>query len=106
MARIDGSTGWCVCLLGVGGSFGKYLCDEAAEKIFTAPQVITGGTIYPPGKAVVQDGGYIISGRWPYASGCHHCDWLAAACHVFEMARGDWLARFPNCVGSTYRVRT
>ncbi len=84
VARIDGSTGWCVCLLGVGGSFGKYLCDEAAEKIFTAPQVITGGTIYPPGKAVVQDGGYIISGRWPYASGCHHCDWLAAACHVFE----------------------
>src|SRR5262249_54505110 len=35
-------------------------------------------------KAVLQDDGYLVSGRWPYASGCQHSRWLLALCHVIE----------------------
>lgn len=85
VARIDGSAGWCVFIGSASCALGAFLCDTAAEKIYSAdPDVITGVVVFPPGKAVVRDGGYLVSGRWPYASGCHHCAWMAVACNVFE----------------------
>ena len=85
VSRIDGSTGWCVFIGAGSASFGAFLSDEAAEKVYgTDPQVITSTVVYPPGKAVVRDGGYVVSGRWPYGSGCHYCAWSGVMCNVFE----------------------
>jgi alkylation response protein AidB-like acyl-CoA dehydrogenase len=68
-----------------GPTFVSFLSDEAAENIYgTQPNSLVGGGIFPPGKAVVHDGGYVVSGRWPYASGCHHSAWLVGVCNVFE----------------------
>ena len=85
VSRIDGSTGWCAFIGAATPALGAFLSDEASEKIYgTDPHVITGGAFFPLGKAVVRDGGYVVNGRWPYASGCHHCAWLQAVCNVFE----------------------
>jgi alkylation response protein AidB-like acyl-CoA dehydrogenase len=35
-------------------------------------------------KAVVVDGGYIVNGRWRFASGSEHCPWLGGHCAVIE----------------------
>ena len=29
-------------------------------------------------------GGYRVSGRFPFVSGCQHCEWLWAGCTVIE----------------------
>jgi alkylation response protein AidB-like acyl-CoA dehydrogenase len=85
IARIDGSTGWCVLIGGANPLFVAPLADEVLEEIFGRdPHCITGSTFFPYGKAVVRDGGYVVSGRWPYASGCHHCTWYFVLCTVFD----------------------
>ena len=38
----------------------------------------------PTGNAIPAGGGYIISGRWGYASGVDHCVWMLGACAVVE----------------------
>ena len=89
IARIDGSTGWCAWINGGNALLANPLADHVAEEIFGRdPHAITGGTFFPYGKAVVRDGGYAVSGRWPYASGCHHCTWFFVLCNVVD---GDQL---------------
>jgi indole-3-acetate monooxygenase len=85
LARIDGSAAWCVWIASTNPCFVKNLPDQTAEEIFASdPDVITACVLFPYGKAVVRDGGYVVSGRWPYASGCQHCAWLFCFCNVFE----------------------
>lgn len=85
IARIDGSTGWCVFIAGGNPLLGAFLADEASEKVFGSdPQVITAGVVHPYGTAVVSDEGYRVAGRWPYASGCQHSSWVFCCCQVFD----------------------
>lgn len=79
----DGATGWT---LGIGAgttSVAAYLRDDVAREMF-APGVIWGGPIAPSGRAVIAEGGYRVTGRWSFASGCQHCDWLVAGTLVFD----------------------
>jgi alkylation response protein AidB-like acyl-CoA dehydrogenase len=97
LACIDGSTAWCVWIASGNPVYvGRCLTDESAEAVFGRdPQVATAGVVAPYGRAVVQDGGYLVSGRWPYASGCQHSTWLFCCCtvcdgdHVRRTAGGD-----------------
>jgi alkylation response protein AidB-like acyl-CoA dehydrogenase len=86
LARIDGSTAWCVWIASGNPVYvGRCLADESAEAVFgQSPQVATAGVVAPYGRAVVQDEGYLVSGRWPYASGCQHSTWLFCCCTVCD----------------------
>ena len=42
--------------------------------------VIIAGAINPTGSIAAVDGGYRVSGRWSFASGCEHADWLFGNC--------------------------
>ncbi len=85
IARIDGSTGWCAFIGAVVSVFGAFLPDAVSEQIFGSdPEIVLGGALFPLGTATVCDGGYRVSGRWSYASGCHHCTWLLGGCMVLD----------------------
>lgn len=85
VARLDGSTGWCAFIGGAGGLVGAYLANQTAEVMFGRdPLAIMAGSVAPAGRATVAAGGYLVSGRWPYASGCQHCTWLFGFCQVFD----------------------
>jgi indole-3-acetate monooxygenase len=86
LARLDASTAWCVWIASGNPVYvGRCLPDEGAEAVFGRdPQVATAGVVAPYGRAVVQDGGYVVSGRWPYASGCQHSTWLFCCCIVYD----------------------
>ena len=85
ISRIDGAAGWCVMIGGCYGAFGGYLSSPAAREIYGAdPRVITGGAFRPFGRAVVVDGGYRVTGRWPLGSGCQHCAWMVGGCQILD----------------------
>ena len=82
LAKIDGSVGWCTMIGATGGLVSAYLPENIARTIYGSdPYVITGGALAPTGKAVAVDGGYRVSGRWQFNSGCQHCSWLMGALH-------------------------
>ena len=83
LARADGSVGWTV-LLGSSAPliFGN-LPAESFDAVFTEnPDLALAGTFNPTGVATPEDGGYRVTGRWSFASGCQHADWLLAHCFV------------------------
>lgn len=85
IARIDGSTGWCTWIGNVNTLFVIPLADEAVATIFGKDRRgVTGSAFFPPGKAEYRNNGYVVSGRWPYASGCQHCTWYFVLCNVFD----------------------
>jgi alkylation response protein AidB-like acyl-CoA dehydrogenase len=85
VARADGAVGWCVAIGGEYGVFGGYLSPDAAREIYGSdPLVITGGAFRPTGQAVVVDGGYRVTGRWPLGSGCQHSAWIVGGCRILD----------------------
>lgn len=85
LARIDGSTGWCSFINGGSPISVAFLQGEAAEAIFGGgARTILSGTTLPFGRAVPCAGGYRVSGRWAYASGCWHSTWHLAFCNIYE----------------------
>jgi alkylation response protein AidB-like acyl-CoA dehydrogenase len=81
LGRIDGSVGW-TAMIGNGGSlFASSLPQETYERVYeNGPSVILAGSTQPAGTAVATAGGWRVSGRWPFASGCQHADWMAGFC--------------------------
>ncbi|MET8824427.1 acyl-CoA dehydrogenase family protein [Streptomyces sp. NPDC004610] len=49
--------------------------DEAQDEIFTSPDVRVGGTLIPGSKAAAVDGGYVVNGNSPFATGCQDAHW-------------------------------
>jgi alkylation response protein AidB-like acyl-CoA dehydrogenase len=88
ISRVDGSAGWCQMISGSLSAFGGYLPMAGAQQIFGCdPLAAVGGHFAPFGQAVVEPGGYRVTGRWPLASGCQHCAWLVGNCRVVDCNR-------------------
>jgi len=84
VAMADGSTGWCA-MIGTANNFASGCMNEAgAKEIFADPSAPTAGIAAPAGAAVRVDGGLRVSGRWAFASGIAHCEWVWAGCLVME----------------------
>jgi len=84
LTYIDASAGWClmVATTAVGLPAG-FLPDLAIAKILAGGRVPPAAVaIIPSGVATPVDGGYRLSGRWPFASGVRHAEWLTAGCWV------------------------
>ncbi|MEU9603410.1 acyl-CoA dehydrogenase family protein [Streptomyces sp. NPDC048057] len=70
-----GSAGY-VAMIQIGNAFiASLFPDEAQDEIFTSPDVRVSGTLIPGSKAVPVDGGYVVNGNSPFASGCQDADW-------------------------------
>jgi alkylation response protein AidB-like acyl-CoA dehydrogenase len=87
LARADGSTGWVAMIGASTGVISAYLPEDVSREIYR-PGVVTGGVVAPRGTAVAAGDGYVVNGRWPFASGCQHSQWLACACCV-QMPEGQ-----------------
>jgi alkylation response protein AidB-like acyl-CoA dehydrogenase len=84
VAIADGSAGWCVMIGATTGVVSAYLEPTIAHQVYADPLAVTGGVFAPQGRAVAAEGGYRVSGRWSFASGCQHCAWLMGGCVVLE----------------------
>jgi alkylation response protein AidB-like acyl-CoA dehydrogenase len=81
LAAADGSTGWTV-MIGAGAWADLAGLPRASFDALYAsgPDVLVAGAINPTGSIESIDGGYRVSGRWAFASGCEHADWLFGDC--------------------------
>jgi alkylation response protein AidB-like acyl-CoA dehydrogenase len=82
LAAGDAAAGWCVAIAATSGLVAGYLPEAAAREIYADPATMVAGVFAPKGRATPEPGGYRVSGRWPFASGCEHADWLMGGCVV------------------------
>ena len=87
VARGDGSAGWVTSLYSVCGFFAGLFDDRAQEEVFANPVARVAGVFSPTGRLKPVDGGYRLTGRWQWNTGCHHAHWDTLAAMV-EGAEG------------------
>jgi indole-3-acetate monooxygenase len=84
ISEADGSTGWTLMIgietVGIGGALMDR--DMAAGLFADHPDLVMCGALNPQGRARRVDGGWIVSGQWPFASGCHHATLFWGQCVV------------------------
>ena len=98
LAWADGSTGWCA-MIGIANNCNAgYTPDAGAREVFADPTVPTAGIADPAGAAVRADGGVRVTGRWRFASGVTHSDWVWAGCVVQENGKPRMTAHGPEIV--------
>ena len=73
-SALDGSVGW---LVGNGGGMsrlGGYLGEDVARDWFSDRHTFVVGATGAVGTATPFNGGYCVSGKWPFGSGAHHAN--------------------------------
>jgi 3-hydroxy-9,10-secoandrosta-1,3,5(10)-triene-9,17-dione monooxygenase len=85
IASADGSTGWVSSVVGVHPWQVALFADEAQQAVWGADQNVRLSSSYSPtGKAVQAEGGFQLSGKWSFSSGCDHCSWVLLGGLVFN----------------------
>src|ERR1700751_5003760 len=74
LAMADGSVGWCAMIGCDSGYITAFLDQDVARAMYPDLLVATGAAATTTGEARRVPGGYRVSGRFPFVSGCHHCE--------------------------------
>ncbi len=84
LACADGSFGWSVTLCAGAGWFGGFMNPELAKKVFETEKVCVAGSGASTGTAEVTSTGYVVNGKWRYASGSNEATAFTANCAVVK----------------------
>ncbi|MGW2824282.1 hydroxylase [Streptomyces sp. NPDC001443] len=77
VARHDGAAGWVCGVVGVHPWEAAQMDPRVAQEIWDENTDTWIASPYMPnGIAEPVDGGYVLSGRWPFSSGTDHADWV------------------------------
>lgn len=77
LSRVDGALGWSAMIAATSGCVAGHLEPAAAAVVFR-PDGLVVGPFAPLGRATDRPGGWVLSGRWPYASMCESASWIMA----------------------------
>ena len=85
------SVGWVAMILATASFWTvRIVPEEVRREIFAEvspgeiqPTVIA-GTLVPHGRAERVEGGWRLSGQWPFASGCHHATWMPTGAWIYD----------------------
>jgi alkylation response protein AidB-like acyl-CoA dehydrogenase len=79
MAYEDTSAGWALLICAGGGALaGARMTEQAREESFSGGCVPIAGVFNPGGATAPADGGFVLNGRWPFASGITYAHWVIA----------------------------
>ncbi|SDJ80566.1 3-hydroxy-9,10-secoandrosta-1,3,5(10)-triene-9,17-dione monooxygenase [Nocardioides sp. YR527] len=85
IASACGSTGWVSSVLGVHPWQIALFDDEAQQAVWGEdPDTRVSSSYAPVGKAAITEGGFNLSGRWSFSSGCAHATWVLLGGLVFN----------------------
>jgi alkylation response protein AidB-like acyl-CoA dehydrogenase len=87
VGQVCGSTAWVASLTASLGRMGAFLPIEGQQDLWSdGPDTLVVGALMPLGRAEPVDGGWRLSGRWPFVSAVEYSDW-ALVCGM--AARGE-----------------
>ena len=91
IAKADGSVAWISLVGSEGPIFYSHLPAQTYDKIYSSgPDVIHAGSISSSKGRAVRDGdGYRFSGRWGFASGCTHADYICIVALLEPVEEGS-----------------
>lgn len=85
LSRADASVGWCAKIGADSGYFAGVLPEDVADELMPELDTVAAGFAPPgPGRLERVEGGYRLSGRFPFGSGSTHADLFFATGIVFE----------------------
>ena len=77
------STAWVASLINVCAWLAALFPEQAQRDVWgDAPDAWVAGSLAPLGEATAVDGGWRVTGRWPWASGSLHAQWAACGIHM------------------------
>src|SRR5215470_10626091 len=102
LAEAAGAAGWNVANNSICQLIALGLEDEGIHEIYEhgADSVIAGTAVMGGGRAVPVEGGYRVTGRWPFGTGCQEASWMLGS---FQIVDGDKPRRSPDGSSSHWR---
>ena len=84
----DASTGWVTNQVAIFATYAARMPREAARAIWIdPPRSVVANTPLASAQAIVVPGGYRVTGRQGFSTGCRHATWLAAHATVVDQGR-------------------
>jgi alkylation response protein AidB-like acyl-CoA dehydrogenase len=84
LARHDASVAWNVFVANSSALIAAFLEPAANHAVFADPRSIVAWGPPNASRARAVEGGYRVTGKWDFASGCRQARWMGAHCHVQE----------------------
>ena len=84
VARIDSAAAWNLMLSAGASIFSPVFLAKGLDDWYSKPKGIFAGALNPPGKAVPVDGGYRVTARTPFVSGCQNAEWILGPVQIVE----------------------
>ena len=95
LAEASGSVGWNLANNSIAQLVTLGLTDEGVQEVYAhgADTVVAGTAVMGGGTAVPVEGGYRVTGRWPFGTGCQESAWMLGS---FQILDGDQPRRSPD----------
>src|SRR6266540_3678255 len=85
IGKADASTGWAVNQGAIFATYAARMPRNIARAIWIeTPRSVVANTPAATAKAVVVPGGYRVTGRQGFSTGCRHAAWVAAHAQIIE----------------------
>src|SRR2546426_4874090 len=88
IGKADASTGWIVNQCAIFATYAARMPRDIARSIWIdTPRSVVANSPAPSATAVVVPGGYRVTGRQGFSTGCRHAAWVAAHAQVVDNGR-------------------
>src|SRR5881296_2798778 len=85
IGKADASTGWIVNQNSIFATYAARMPRDVARAIWVdTPRAVVANTPAATAKAIVVPGGYRVTGRQGFSTGCRHAAWVAAHAQIIE----------------------
>ena len=82
VSAIDSAAGWNLQIACAVTILMAYLPEEGGKEVAGSPY--GAGGFFPPGRAEEVEGGYRLTSRAPFSSGCHQASWFVSQAQVYD----------------------
>jgi len=87
LSEAAGSVGWNVCNNNIAQLVSLGLPEDGVREIYGDGRddvAIAGTAVQGGGQAVPVDGGYRVTGRWPFGTGCQESGWMLGSFQILD----------------------